>query len=99
MHVKGSIMYNHIVKARGLAKKCPLIGEAEKIRFMHLVEPNPFMTPVLAFPLRLPPELGANEYIDYDLQFEKAFVEPMQIVLSAIGWNATQVSSLEAFFS
>ena len=43
--------------------------------------------------------VGLNKYIDYDLQFEKSFVEPLRIILNAIGWNVEKKATLEAFFS
>ena len=47
---------------------------------------------------QLPPELELQEYIDYDKQFEKSFIEPMSSVMNAVGWKTEHVSSLEDFF-
>ena len=43
-------------------------------------------------------EFGLDEYIDYDLQFNKSFIEPMSSVMGAIGWKTEHVSTLEDFF-
>jgi len=46
-----------------------------------------------------PHEIGLDMYIDYDLQFDKAFLEPLKIILDAIGWNVEKTVNLELFFS
>ena len=46
-----------------------------------------------------PCEIGLDKYIDYDLQFEKAFLEPLKIILDVIGWNVEKTVNLELFFS
>jgi hypothetical protein len=46
----------------------------------------------------LPVEFGLQQYIDYDLQFEKAFIEPIKVVLDCMGWTTEKQNSLESFF-
>jgi hypothetical protein len=99
IHVRGSLLYNAMVVIGNLDKKLPLIKEGEKIKFLFLKEPNPIQSNVIAFPQSLPEELDLKEYIDYNTQFEKSFVEPLKIILDSIGWKTEQVSSLEDFFS
>jgi len=98
IHVKGAILYNAKLKALKLDKKYPLIQEGEKIKFSYLKQPNPMKDMVIAYPNRLPPEFGLQEYIDYDLQFEKAFLEPIKVILDQIGWSTEKRNSLESFF-
>ena len=47
----------------------------------------------------LPKEFELEKYIDYDMQFEKAFVEPLKGVLDVIGWDTERRSSLDSFFT
>jgi DNA polymerase elongation subunit (family B) len=75
-----------------------LIQEGEKIKFSYLKQPNPMKDMVISYPNRLPPEFGLQEYIDYDLQFEKAFLEPIKVILDQIGWSTEKRNSLESFF-
>jgi hypothetical protein len=53
---------------------------------------------VISYPSRLPPEFGLDNYIDYDLQFDKAFLEPIKIILDSIGWQSEKTNSLADFF-
>jgi len=39
------------------------------------------------------------QYIDYDTQFEKAFIEPFKIITEKIGWKCEKTSSILDFFS
>ena len=98
IHVKGAILYNHYLKKMDLTKKYPLIQEGEKLKFTYLKQPNPFKDMVISYPGRLPPEFGLHEFVNYDLQFEKAYLDPVKIILNCIGWNAEKVNSLEDFF-
>jgi len=98
IHVKGAILYNAKLKQLKLDKKYPLIQEGEKIKFSYLKQPNPMKDMVISYPNRLPPEFGLQEYIDYDLQFEKAFLEPIKVILDQIGWSTEKRNSLESFF-
>lgn len=99
MHVKGAILYNHYLKQKNLTKKYPLIQEGEKLKYSYLKMPNPFKDTVISFPGRLPVEFGLNEYIDYDVQFEKAFLEPIKVILDCMNWSTEKTSTLEDFFS
>jgi len=99
IHVKGAILYNHYLKQKGLTKQYPLIQEGEKLKFTYLKQPNPFKDTVISYPVRLPKEFGLHDYIDYDMQFDKAYLEPVKIILGCIGWNHEKVSSLDGFFA
>ena len=99
MHVKGAILYNHYLKKMNLTKKYPLIQEGEKLKYSYLKMPNPFKDTVISFPGRLPTEFGLDKYIDYELQFDKAFIEPIKVILTCMDWTIEKVSSLEDFFS
>jgi DNA polymerase elongation subunit (family B) len=100
IHVRGSLIYNHLLWSNSLVSKYPLIQSGEKIKFIFLKEPNTVQSNVIAFPQGgIPSEFDLNKYIDYNTQFEKSFLEPLMIILKAIGWKAEKVSSLEDFFS
>jgi len=99
IHVKGAILYNHNLKQKNLTKKYQLIQEGEKVKFTYLKMPNPFKDTVISYPSRLPKEFELQEYIDYDMQFDKAFLEPIKVILDCMGWKTERTSSIEDFFS
>lgn len=98
IHVKGAILYNYNLKKLKLEKKYPMIQEGEKLKFTYLKKPNPFMDTVISYPNRLPKEFGLQDYIDYEMQFEKAFLDPIRIILDSIGWSTEKKSTLDSFF-
>ena len=98
IHVRGSLLYNDLIKTKKLDKKYPTIKEGEKIKFIYLSEPNTIQSNVISFPQVMPEELDIRKYVDYNTQFEKSFVEPLKIILDSIGWKTEHVSSLEDFF-
>jgi len=98
IHVKGAIIYNNALKQMNLDKKYPFINEGEKIKFSYLKTPNPFKETVISFPVKLPKEFDLEKYIDYDMQFEKAFIEPIKVVLDCMNWSIEKQSTLEDFF-
>ena len=98
IHVRGALLYNHYVKENNLDNKYSLINNGEKIKFVYLKKANPIRENVISFISDFPLELGVDKYIDHDLQFDKAFLEPVKAILDAIGWNVEKVVNLELFF-
>ena len=99
MHVRGALLHNHYIKEHKLDNKYSLIQNGDKIKFVHLKKANPIRENVIAFNNEFPYELGLDKYIDYELQFNKAFLEPVKGILDSIGWNVEKVANLELFFS
>ena len=99
IHIRGALLFNHYVKQKKLTNKYSLIGNGEKVKFLYLKKPNTIQENVVSFIQDFPKELGLDKYIDYDLQFEKSFVEPLKAILDAIGWNVEKTVTLESFFS
>lgn len=100
IHVKGALFYNFLLHKYGLEKKYPMIREGDKIKYINLREPNPVGASVISFPGVLPKEfVDILPYIDYNTQFDKSFVDPVNIILGVIGWTAEPKSSLMGFFS
>jgi len=98
IHVRGSLLYNHYIKERGLDNKYSMISNGEKIKFCYLKKANPIRENVISFINEFPYELGLDKYIDYELQFDKAFLEPVKVILDSMGWSVEKVVNLELFF-
>ena len=101
--VKGALIYNHQISKLGLEKKYRLVGEGEKIKYLHLKKPNPLggmkgEDQVVAFPSTLPKEFKLDGYIDFNMHFEKSFIDPLSTIVNAIGWQLERKTTLESLF-
>ena len=100
--VKGSLIYNFFVEKANLSHKYEKIQEGDKIKFIYLKEPNPIGggrgDKVISFPTKIPKELDLHRFIDYDKQFTTSFLDPLQTILTAIGWKSKKEASLEDMF-
>jgi DNA polymerase elongation subunit (family B) len=99
IHVRGSLLYNHHLKKKNIDKRYELVKEGEKIHFTYLTMPNPINENVISFLNVLPRELDLHRFVDNDMQFNKAFIEPLKAVINLIGWNVEPVASLDSFFA
>jgi len=98
IHVRGALLYNHYVRRNKVENKYPVIQEGEKIKFLYLKTPNPIGENVISFFQQLPKEFNLEKYVDYQLQFEKSFLEPLKNVLESIGWQHEKRGNLMSFF-
>ena len=103
IHCKGAILYNHLLHKHNLDKKYELIQDGDKIKFLHLKEPNLYQSTAISFMTKLPKELDFTSIIDYDVQFTKSFVEPLKFITTKILWKIDdsygQQGTLEDFFT
>jgi DNA polymerase elongation subunit (family B) len=99
IHIRGALLFNHYIKQANLTNKYSLIQNGEKIKFCYLKKPNSIHENVISYIQDFPMELGIDKYIDYDLQFEKAFLEPMKVILDSIGWSVEKTVNLDSFFN
>ena len=98
IHVRGSLLFNRHVKFNKLNDKYELITNGNRIKFCYLKLPNSIKENIISFPDVLPKELNLHKYVDYDLQFEKTFIEPLKLILDSIGWSTEEQATLEEFF-
>jgi len=99
IHVKGALVYNELLKRNKLTLRYEPVRENDKIKFCYLRVPNPTQTHVISVPGVLPRQLNLEQYIDYDMQFDKAFIEPIKHILDAIDWKVEKIATLEDFWS
>ncbi len=98
IHVRGALLYNHYVRRNNVENKYPVIQEGEKIKFIYLKTPNPIGENVISFFQQLPTEFNLEKYVDYQLQFEKSFLDPLRNVLESVGWQSEKRGNLMSFF-
>jgi len=99
IHVKGAILYNHLIEKNDMSNKYPYIQEGDKIRFVHMQEPNIYQSSAFSFITKLPRELDIMGKIDYDTQYEKSFLEPLRVITDTMKWvlKNDEVGTLEGF--
>ena len=98
IHVRGALLFNHHLKVMELDKKYQLIRDGDKIKFVYLLTPNTIQENIISFGNELPKELSLHKYIDFDKQFQKVFLDALQIVITPLGWTIKEEASLESFF-
>lgn len=98
IHVKGSILYNYLINKYNLIGQYEFIGNGDKIKFCYLKKPNPYGSNVISSFDELPKEFILDKYLDFDTQFNIAFIKPLSIILDSIGWHTEKKVTLEGFF-
>jgi DNA polymerase elongation subunit (family B) len=98
IHVRAALLYNQMLKNKKMDSRFPLVQDGDKIKFCYMKLPNPTRENVFACVGTLPRQLGMEQYIDYDTQYTKAFIEPIKTILDAIGWQVEKRATLEDFF-
>ena len=97
IHVRGALLYNKQIEKLNLSIEG--IKNGSKVKFCYLKMPNPVMENVISFNPFLPKEFGLHDHIDYEVQFNKTFKEPLKLVSDAINWELEYINSLEGFFT
>lgn len=94
IHTRAALLYNKVLKDRNLNK--PQIFDGEKIKFCYLKMPNPIHENVIASHDIIPDDL--NKFIDYNLMFEKSFLEPLQNIIRVLNWEIEETATLDGLF-
>ena len=98
IHVRGALLYNHMIKQNKLGNKYEKIQDGDKVKFLYLKEPNMIGENTIAFSSKLPKEFNLHDMVDYELIFDKAFTEPLNTIAKGLGWNTKPVATLEDLF-
>ena len=99
IHVRGAILFNHMLTKNKLQKKYQGIKDGDKIKFCYMKIPNPIQENVFSVLSVLPKEFALEKFIDHETQFEKAFLDPLRTIVLTVGWTTEQRSTLESFFA
>lgn len=95
---RAALTYNSIIKKENLEDKLQLIADGDKIKFCYIKEPNIMHSHVIGFVTKFPEELQTKFEIDYETQFEKTFLDPLNNILECINWQTEVKETLEDFF-
>lgn len=97
--MRGALVFNHLLREHKLSKRYENIKDGEKIKFCYLKTPNPARSNVVSVVSTLPKQFDLEQYIDYETQFTKTFLDPLKVILDTIGWKPEEERTLEDFFS
>ena len=98
IQVRGAIVYNRLLRDHGIRNFEP-VYEGDKAKFAYLTWPNPAHSHVITVPGMLPRELGLDEYVDRETQFQKAFVDSIEDLLTAVGWHYEETNTVMGLFT
>ena len=98
MHVRGALVYNYLVRTQKLENKYQIIQDGDKIKFIYLKEPNHVKENTVAMNGQMPKEFDLHRYIDFDTQFQKAFLDPLNTIVESLNWNTRPIATLEGLF-
>lgn len=94
IQVRGAQAFNNALVKFQLTREYEPIHEGEKTKFSYLRVPNPFHSNVISAPGNCPTEFNIEKWVDYETQWEKAFVEPLNTILGCAGWTLKYEASL-----
>lgn len=93
-HVKCAITYNRLIDKFNLSGSYRKIVSGDKIKLLYLKPENPAFNNGIAFPDILPDEFELNEYIDYNEQYFRTFLKPIETLTIIVGWSAERRATL-----
>ena len=97
MQVKAALWHNHLIDKLEV-QQVPKIKSGDKILFVKLRHPNNYNCDAIGFQGKLPAEFKLDKYIDYESNYQKCFIDPMENLLSSIGWSAEKKASIMDWF-
>src|SRR5206468_1681704 len=97
-HTKGALLFNHLIDRFELGSKIQKIRDGDKIKFVYLTVPNRYKVNAMSFGSVVPPEFRLDEIINWEMMWEKTFMEPLDLILKAIKWKSEKTASLDDLF-
>ena len=102
INTKAAIIYNDILRFKGLDKKFPTFQVGDKMYIAYL-KPNPYRVDVIGFNgYNDPPEVMEliEKYIDRDGLFDSVLKNKLESLYSDLGWGAVVLNqNINKFFS
>lgn len=92
---RAAILFNRLVQKHKLEAEYPRIMDGDKIKYVYLTMPNPIGQNVVGFVDKIPEQFGLNNFIDYELMYEKTYMSQMTSIMESIGWVAKDKGMLD----
>lgn len=83
---RAALAHNEYIKKSKLDDKYSVVQAGDKSKRLFLIEPNPLNSNIVAYTS----DAFVNEikdYIDYDTNFEKGFLNPLQLMVESLKWD------------
>lgn len=97
-HVRAAAAYNRLIRELRLEREVERIRNGNKIKLFALKKINPLRINSIAFTTNLPEKFDMKQYLDYDTQWENAYLSPIKSFTEILGWKAEKVNTLESLF-
>lgn len=96
-HVRGSVNFNDLLKKFNV-NNYKKIKNGDKIKILFLRKDNPSKENVICFTDDIPEIFNLSSYIDYETQYQKAFIQPLDTLLKILSWEYQKSNNLSVFF-
>lgn len=98
IHVRGSLIYNDLIRRMKVDNVYQRIRSGDKVKFCYLTLPNPVRSDSISIYNRLPPEFGLSDRIDRNKQFNTVYLNPVNDISKLVGWDLVNTATLESLF-
>ena len=95
--VRSAFVFNKFMKDNNITTY-QLIADGDKIKFCYIKQPNYLKSHVVGFMNKMPEEMKDRFKIDYEMQYQKSFLDPLTKLVSSIGWYVEEKNDLSEFF-
>ena len=95
--VRAALLHNHLIDKLQLTQY-DKFREGDKLKYVYIKEPNSLHENIIGFSSKLPPEFKLTNFVDYDTMWVKSFINPLEKLTDAVGWNWEETNTLESLF-
>lgn len=86
---RAALCYNEYIKEKAIDDKYNAILPGDKNKKLFLVQPNPLKSNIVSYATdNFIDEI--RDYIDYDANFEKGFLNALQLMVDSLGWDLSK---------
>lgn len=86
---RAALCYNEYIKEKAIDDKYNAILPGDKNKKLFLVQPNPLKSNIVSYATDNFIE-EIRDYIDYDTNFEKGFLNALQLMVDSLGWDLSK---------